>query len=86
MLWQGWRHSMRVPRVLMTLLHPLQVGSKNAAFFMGRCIKVATRRPGDAFVHELTIGAEELEQRYREHKVGCRLRRVPASEQRWFED
>ena len=48
----------------------MQVGSKNAAFFMGRCIKVATRRAGDAFVHELTIGAEELEQRYREHKAG----------------
>jgi hypothetical protein len=49
-----------------------QVGSKNAAFFMGRCIKVASRQRRDPFVHELAIGAQELEQRYREAQVAAR--------------
>ena len=46
-----------------------QVGSKNAAFFMGRRIKVATKRADSPFVHELTIGAAELEERYRDAEV-----------------
>jgi hypothetical protein len=31
------------------------VGSKNAAFYLGRTVKVATRPAGSAHVHELTI-------------------------------
>lgn len=46
-----------------------QVGSKNAAFYMGRCIRVATKPPASAFVHELGIAAEALEERYREKQV-----------------
>ena len=43
----------------------LQVGSKNAAFFMGKCIKIATRSDGSSFVHELGIAAADLEERYK---------------------
>ena len=31
------------------------VGSKNAAFYLGRTVKVVTRAAGSAFVHELCI-------------------------------
>ncbi len=31
------------------------VGSKNAAFYLGRTVKVATRPPGGGRVHELCI-------------------------------
>ena len=47
----------------------VQVGSKNAAFFMGRCIKLSTRRANSAYVHELRIAAAELEQRYKNAEV-----------------
>ena len=47
----------------------MQVGSKNAAFFMGRCIKLSTRRANSAYVHELRIAAAELEQRYKNAEV-----------------
>ena len=47
----------------------VQVGSKNAAFFMGRCIKLSTRRANSAYVHELCIAAAELEQRYKNAEV-----------------
>ena len=47
----------------------MQVGSKNAAFFMGRCIKLSTRRANSAYVHELHIAAAELEQRYKNAEV-----------------
>ena len=46
-----------------------QVGSKNAAFFMGRAVKVCTKRAGDRKVHQLCIDAEKLEDRYRNHEV-----------------
>ena len=49
------------------MLHALQVGSKNAAFFMGKCIKIATRSTGSDFVHELGIAAADLEERYKAH-------------------
>ena len=54
--------------------HPLattavQVGSKNAAFFMGRCIKLSTKRSESDYVHELRIAAAELEQRYKNSEV-----------------
>ena len=47
---------------------------------MGRCVKVCTRRAGDARVHQLCIDAERLETRYRDQTVcnamtlffGCR--------------
>lgn len=40
------------------------VGSKNAAFFLGRCVKVVTKTCDSAYVHELTLAAAELERRY----------------------
>ncbi|EFJ52379.1 hypothetical protein VOLCADRAFT_86759 [Volvox carteri f. nagariensis] len=42
------------------------VGSKNAAFFMGSSVKLATRQAGSEFVHELHIAGAELERRYRD--------------------
>ena len=47
----------------------VQVGSKNAAFFMGKCIKIATRSAGSSFVHELGIAAADLEERYKAHEA-----------------
>lgn len=41
------------------------VGSKNAAFFMGRSVKLATKRADSEAVHELCIAGSELERRYR---------------------
>ncbi|GIL94923.1 hypothetical protein Vretimale_1033 [Volvox reticuliferus] len=41
------------------------VGSKNAAFFMGSTVKLATRQVGSEYVHELHIAGAELERRYR---------------------
>ncbi|PNW82785.1 hypothetical protein CHLRE_06g294050v5 [Chlamydomonas reinhardtii] len=41
------------------------VGSKNAAFFMGRSVKLATRTAGSEAVHELLIAGAELERRYK---------------------
>lgn len=43
----------------------VQVGSKNAAFYLGRCIKMATKQAATRFVHELSISAAELEKRYK---------------------
>lgn len=48
----------------------MQVGSKNAAFFMGQSVKVTTKRADSPYVHELALVAAELEQRYKESKVG----------------
>ncbi len=48
-----------------------QVGSKNAAFFMGRAVKVCTKRAGDRKVHQLCIDAEKLEDRYRKQEVSA---------------
>lgn len=48
----------------------MQVGSKNAAFFMGSSIKVVTKRAEEAYVHELGLAADVLEQRYRNQEVG----------------
>ena len=47
----------------------LQVGSKNAAFFMGGCTKVVTKNAHSSFVHELSLAAGELEERYRKQQV-----------------
>ena len=47
----------------------VQVGSKNAAFFMGRSVKVCTKRAKDTQVHQLCIDAEKLEHRYRNRQV-----------------
>ncbi len=49
--------------------HDVQVGSKNAAFFMGSCTKVVTKSAQSSFVHELSLAAEELEERYRKQQV-----------------
>ncbi len=59
--------------------HALQVGSKNAAFFMGKCIKIATRSAGSSFVHELGIAAADLEERYKAHEASPCLLMVPSS-------
>jgi hypothetical protein len=41
------------------------VGSKNAAFYLGRTVRVATRAAGAPRVSELCIRGDELERRYR---------------------
>jgi len=41
------------------------VGSKNAAFYLGRTVRIATRAAGAPRVGELCIRGEELERRYR---------------------
>ena len=46
-----------------------QVGSKNAAFYLGRCIKMSTKQAQGQYVHELSISAAELEKRYKDGKV-----------------
>ena len=45
------------------------MGSKNAAFFMGGCTKVVTKNAHSSFVHELSLAAGELEERYRKQQV-----------------
>ena len=45
------------------------MGSKNAAFFMGRSVKVVTRQAPAPAVHQLCIGADRLEERYRNSEV-----------------
>ena len=40
------------------------VGSKNAAFYLGRSVRVTTRSPNDGVVRELALDAAELEARY----------------------
>jgi hypothetical protein len=42
------------------------VGSKNAAFFMGRSITIASKCQDNVLVHELSISADALEKRYQE--------------------
>jgi Histidine kinase-, DNA gyrase B-, and HSP90-like ATPase len=42
------------------------VGSKNAAFFMGRAIRLMSKGEGNTLVHELAISADALEARYKE--------------------
>ena len=46
-----------------------QVGSKNAAFYLGKRIRVTTSHIRSKYVHELSIAASDLEQRYRDGKV-----------------
>ena len=57
----------------------VQVGSKNAAFFMGRSIKVATKSAESQYVHELGIAAERLEQRYKGGEVMSLLKGLQKS-------
>eukprot|EP00892_Ulva_mutabilis_P012666 jgi/Ulvmu1/9772/UM056_0012.1 len=52
-------------RQLCSDLSYFGVGSKNAAFFMGRSVKVSTKSEGNALVHEMCINADALEQRYK---------------------
>lgn len=62
----------RIPDLLVSFPCLHQVGSKNAAFFIGSSVKVVTRRVGEPYVHELQLSAGELEQRYRLGQVrGC---------------
>ena len=57
------------------------VGSKNAAFFMGRCIKLASKSRDNVLVHELQISADALEQRYQTSPDQVCTTVLPASEQ-----
>ena len=59
------RHSKQA--VLTELI--AQVGSKQAAFFMGQSVKVTTKPADSPYVHEMALVAEELEQRYKDSKV-----------------
>ncbi|KAK9820414.1 hypothetical protein WJX72_010046 [[Myrmecia] bisecta] len=52
-------------RFLTSDLSFFGVGSKNAAFFMGKSIKIVTKPAASQYVHELCIVAAELEQRYK---------------------
>lgn len=45
------------------------MGSKNAAFYLGKCVKMATKQGSGRYVHELSISAAELEQRYKQGEV-----------------
>lgn len=58
------------------------VGSKNAAFYMGRCIKVTTKSPDNVLVHEMEISADNLEERYQvsPDQVSCT---VSVQEKSW---
>lgn len=40
---------------------------------MGQSVKVTTRTADSPYVHELALVAAELEQRYKDSKVGCNL-------------
>ena len=50
-----------------------QAGSKNAAFYMGRTVKVVTKPADSPYVHELMLDADAMEQCYRDKKVCGRL-------------
>lgn len=45
------------------------MGSKNAAFYIGRSVKMSTKQKDSPVVHELKLEAEALEQRYQEGQV-----------------
>jgi structural maintenance of chromosomes flexible hinge domain-containing protein 1 len=45
------------------------VGSKNAAFYLGRSVKMTTRKQTAPMVHELKLEASALEQRYKAGQV-----------------
>lgn len=57
----------------------MQVGSKNAAFYLGKRIKVATQPSNSQYVHELSISATELEQRYKDGQVCMSFVQLQAS-------
>ena len=50
----------------------MQVGSKNAAFYLGQSVKMTTRTQDARFVHQLSLAAAELEKRYKNGQVGRR--------------
>jgi structural maintenance of chromosomes flexible hinge domain-containing protein 1 len=52
------------------------VGSKNAAFFMGRSIRVASKSVENVLVHEMEICADNLEHRYRVSPDMVRIQRT----------
>lgn len=45
------------------------MGSKNAAFYLGKTIKMSTKQADGKYVHELSISASDLEQRYKQGQV-----------------
>ena len=61
----AWHHS------IFDISMPIfaQVGSKNAAFYLGKCIKMSTKQAHGRFVHQLSISAAELEKRYKQGEV-----------------
>ncbi|KAK9800826.1 hypothetical protein WJX73_002958 [Symbiochloris irregularis] len=62
----GRRADAGVGRFLAGNLSYFGVGSKNAAFYLGRCIKMSTKQAEGRYVHELSISASDLEQRYKQ--------------------
>ena len=50
-------------------LLPAQVGSKNAAFYLGQSVKMTTKTQDARFVHQLCLAASELEARYKSGEV-----------------
>ena len=57
----GWKQD----RFLFSSLSFFGVGSKNAAFFLGNSVHMATKQEGNIFVHDLLLNANELERKYR---------------------
>jgi structural maintenance of chromosomes flexible hinge domain-containing protein 1 len=56
--------SKAITKQLCSDLSYFGVGSKNAAFFMGRNITISSKSNDNVLVHELSISADALEQRY----------------------
>lgn len=54
---------------MLTRLSAAQVGSKNAAFYLGASVKMTTKRQDARFVHQLSLAASELEERYKAGQV-----------------
>ena len=47
----------------------MQVGSKNAAFYLGQSVKMCTKTQEGRYVHQLSLAAAELEARYKKGEV-----------------
>ena len=60
----GWKQD----RFLFSSLSFFGVGSKNAAFFLGNSVHIATKQDESAVVHDLHLSATELEEKYRKNE------------------
>eukprot|EP00884_Botryococcus_braunii_P005311 jgi/Botrbrau1/14781/Bobra.0284s0014.2 len=68
------------PRFLTGNLSYFGVGSKNAAFYLGRSVKMTTKERSGPVIHELQLEASVLEQRYKagqEVYTECLVSRQP---------